>query len=530
MATARVSKVRLAVVLALVSASATLGLAATVGRPAAADVTATSGRAFGASAELLGLQLIPETPVVAGSGIGYGPDTETTVALGLPLPDCPVVPGAISLINILSVCAITATTFGLDDPDPHLRSANSEVTIAGVSVGTGPDGLLTLSAIEATCRADGEEIEGTTTIADATLGPNPIVLSDIAPNTDLDVPGVLSVVLNEQIPDPDPDTVGTNTITVNAVHITLLDSTEIILGHVECTATGPNVNNVGDVEIVKVAPADAQDVDFDFAITCTGFGNAPTTRTFTGTVTGNGSTFGRTLQAGTMCTVEEEPTAGFDDQPPQTVTVVRDTIQTVTFTNTRTVGPGPGLAGSVQVVKVAPADAQDLDFNFTITCPGATGSPFTRTVTGSDTTPPVSNLAAGTVCTVSEETTAGFVDQADRTLPAVIAGAIQRVTFVNTRVGSAAPPGPQGPRGPAGPAGPRGPGVLARTGANTASLVTLAGFALFLGSLLTLSGRSPGMLPALARNVAESVRLRRSPTLSSVRSSLLRAVKRRNGV
>ena len=529
MATARVSKVRLAVVLALVSASATLGLAATGLLPAAADVTATSGRAFGASASVAGIPLVPPTPVVQGGpAIGYPLDADTTLPIGVPLPAvCPVTTDNVPFGNVVEVCAITASTQGIANADPHLNAATSTVEIAGAAVGSGPapilgvpDPLLTVGAVTATCRADGDEAVGETTIADLFLGGDSIAtVGPIAPNTTLGIPGVLEVFLNEQIPAVDPDTVGINTITVNALRVVVLGTnTEIILGHVECTATGPNVNNLGDILITKVSPGDARNVPFSFTVTCTGFGNSPFTRTFNATVTGSGSTIVDDIQGGTVCTVAETPTAGFVDQLSQTVTVIRDTTQTVTFINTRTVVSVPGSTGSVQVVKVAPADAQGVVFTFIVTCPGAAGSPFVRTVTGSNATFPVSNLAVGTVCKVAETPTAGFVDQAERTFPAVIADTTQSVTFVNTRVGTAGPPVP-----------PPGPRILPRTGANILSLVTLAGFALFLGSLLTLGGRSPGMLPALARNFGEAVRLRRMPSLSSAGSSLLRAVKRRNG-
>jgi len=523
-----VSKVRLAVVLALVSASATLGLAATGLSPAAADVTATSGRAFGASASVAGIPLVPPTPLVQGGpAIGYPLNTQTALPIGVPLPAvCPVTTANVPFGNIVEVCAITASTQGIANANPHLNAATSTVEIAGAAVGSGPapllgvpDPLLTVGAVTATCRADGDVAVGQTTIADLSLGGDPVAtVGPIAPNTTLGIPGVLEVFLNEQIPAVDPNTVGINTITVNALRIVVLGTNaEIILGHVECTATGPDVNNIGDILINKVSPGDAQNVPFTFTVTCTGFGNAPFIRTFNATVTGSGSTTVNDIQGGTVCTVAETPTAGFVNQLSQTVTVVRDAIQTVNFINARVVPP-PGPTGSVQVVKVAPADAQSVVFTFIVTCPGAADSPFVRTVTGSNATFPVSNLAVGTVCTASETPTDGFVDQADRTFPAVIADATQSVTFVNTRVGTVPPPGP-----------PNRPPILPRTGANILSLVTLAGSALFLGSLLTLVARSPGMLSGMARNVAEAVRLRQIPSLSSARSSLLRALKRRNG-
>ena len=434
MARARASKARLAVVLALVSTFATIGLTFTGSSPAAADVTATEGEAFGVSARVLGLQLIRPTPLVRGAGNPDFPLEEaTTLPIGLPAdPVCPVEPGNVPLANIVEVCAITVTTEGVENADPHLSSVTSTATIAGAAVGGGPDGFLTASLIEASCTANGEEATGEVSILDLEIGGEPFgVAGPIAPNTVVTIEGLAQIFLNEQIPATDPDTIGTNTITVNAVRVVLfgVTNTEIILGHVECTATGPDVNNIGDIEIVKVAPADAGNVAFDFTVTCTGFGNAPTTRTFSGTVTGSGRTTVEGIQGGAVCTVVEEPTDGFVNQPPQTVTIVRDVAQTVTFTNTRT-----AATGAVQVVKVAPADAQGVTFTFTITCPGAVGSPFTRTVTGSGSTLAIGGIPAGTVCTAGETPIAGFDVQPAQTFQPVLTGATRTVTFINTRV------------------------------------------------------------------------------------------------
>ena len=443
MARARASKARLAVVLALVSAFATIGLSFTGVSPAAADVTATEGRAYGVSAfPVLGIPLIPPTPEVEGAGNpDFARETATTLPVGLPLPAvCPVdpgddnEPGNVPLGNIVEVCAITAATEGVEAADPHLSFVTSEVEIAGAAVGGGPEGFLTAGAIEVSCRADGDEATGEVSILGLTIGGEPFgVVGPIAPNTVVTLPNLAEIYLNEQIPDDDPDTIGTNTITVNAIRVVLfgVTNTEIIIGHVECTATGPDVNNVGDIEIVKDAPDDAQGVPFDFTVSCTGFGNAPTTRTFTRTVTGSGSApLIENVQAGTVCTVTEAAVPGFDDQPPVTFTVVRDTVNVVTFVNTRTANQ----TGAVQIVKVAPPDAQGVVFTFTITCPGATGSPFTRQVTGSGTAAAVTGIPVGTVCTAAETPVAGFEVQPNQTFAAVAAGTPRQVTFVNTRV------------------------------------------------------------------------------------------------
>jgi hypothetical protein len=241
--TTRRSRLRKIGAISLVSGCITMGVSLTTATQAGADVLQTNSAAFGISAELLGLQLIPATPVVQGASPPFTySDSDTTLEVGLPLPSCPVVPGAIPLTNILDVCAINVTASGFDNADPHLRQAFASATTAGLAVGTGPNGLLTISAIEIACLADGDTATAEMSIAGGTLGPNPLLGGPVAPNTNITVPGLLSVILNEQIPPTDPNTPGINAIQANAVHIVLLDSTEVILGHVECSATGPDVN------------------------------------------------------------------------------------------------------------------------------------------------------------------------------------------------------------------------------------------------------------------------------------------------
>ena len=55
------------------------------------------------------------------------------------------------------------------------------------------------------------------------------------------MPGTAAVILNAQVKTKGP---GTNGIVAEAARITLLDNTVIVLGHVECLATGPDVNAV----------------------------------------------------------------------------------------------------------------------------------------------------------------------------------------------------------------------------------------------------------------------------------------------
>jgi len=215
--------------------------------PAQADVTATSGSAFGAQARLLGIDLIPPTPagIVGGPAIGYPVVTGSTASIGLPSAFCPLFPAGqptnVPLLNILDVCGITVSTFGLANANPHLNSANSTATVAGVALGGGPNGTLTLNAINVSCKADGDDATAAVSVANATLGNGQLLSGPISPNTAVSVPGTLAVILNAQVKTK---ALGTNGIVAEAVRITLLDNTVIALGHVECLATGPDVNQV----------------------------------------------------------------------------------------------------------------------------------------------------------------------------------------------------------------------------------------------------------------------------------------------
>ncbi len=235
-------------------------LVATLGTGARADVTFTSGSAFGISAVLLGNPLIMPTPTASGSAppVNYPLDTDTTAAIGLPAPNCPLGFLNVPLGNIVEACVISASTAGVLGATPHLNSANSNVTVAGVAVGTGPTGLLTLNAVNVQCKADGDDATGSASLAASLLGAAPLLNGPIAPNTIITVPGVAEVALNEQYDyihtSPVGPTPGTNSIKVNAARITLLDSTEIIIGHVECTATGPDVNQAPTTTTTTTVP------------------------------------------------------------------------------------------------------------------------------------------------------------------------------------------------------------------------------------------------------------------------------------
>jgi hypothetical protein len=123
------------------------------------------------------------------------------------------------------------------------QTANSETATSTVaSLSTPLLGLLgiTTGLITTTCTATaGSNTVGTVSIVNGTIGTGNTVNGNIAPNTNVTITGVATVVLNEQT----PATPGPGDLVVNAIHITLLGGTQdIIVGHAECgpapSATG----------------------------------------------------------------------------------------------------------------------------------------------------------------------------------------------------------------------------------------------------------------------------------------------------
>jgi hypothetical protein len=184
------------------------------------------------------------------------------------------------------------------------------------------------------------------------------------------------------------------------------------------------INCPGSVRITKDAPADAQDVEFDFDVTCDDGTN--TTRT----IQGDGTAQVDFIKSGSICTVHEDTVNGFIARPDQQAgPVVTNGVHGVLFTNTR-VPPPPG---TLIVRKDAPDDAQDQEFRFTIDCPDVFNTPFRREITGDGDSAPVTVDPGNSECTVSEFTEDGFVSQNSQTV-LVPPNTTVIVTFTNERV------------------------------------------------------------------------------------------------
>ena len=213
-------------------------LVTTLSPTAQADVDSVSGSAYAASlnSSLLG-QVIAPTPLVSGSATeptnSYGPISQSS------LP--------VNVIGLLSIGVLNGFTRGdgvaAGDPTGHFAFAQSRASAADIVVGLGS---LTIDAVESGCTSNGDGSTGFTELIGAVLGGNPLIQSPL-PNTTVELPGILSIVLNEQTVTNAP---GSTSIRVRALHITvlpglggLLGVVDVVIAESNCAASGPDVNS-----------------------------------------------------------------------------------------------------------------------------------------------------------------------------------------------------------------------------------------------------------------------------------------------
>ncbi|MDQ3404870.1 MAG: ice-binding family protein [Actinomycetota bacterium] len=170
------------------------------------QVTVTSqvltGRAYGlgAKATLLGLPLVTVAPI-PDTGFIATPTSSTT--------STPCVASVSGMVSARALCASVTTV-----ASPSSSTARASVADAGVSLVNIP--TVTMRVVHSSSYTTCAGSTGTTTIDFLKVG-NTVVISvptQVAPNTSVNV-GVVSLILNEQIPFSVPD----DGLTVNAVHM-----------------------------------------------------------------------------------------------------------------------------------------------------------------------------------------------------------------------------------------------------------------------------------------------------------------------
>ncbi len=200
--------------------------------PAAADVDAVSARAFGllVRSELLDVA-IPEVPagingVAAEPVDSFGPLTGLADPAGIP--------------QVLRVGSVGATVEGARVVgEDHLGSASARASVDGLVLGSN---LVTVAAVTSSCTANGDGSTGAVVLENLVLGNRSVAAP--APNTRVEVPNVLTAVLNEQVVT---NRRGSTSIVVRAAHLLVLPGVlgeavaDVVVAESRCSATGPDV-------------------------------------------------------------------------------------------------------------------------------------------------------------------------------------------------------------------------------------------------------------------------------------------------
>ena len=199
--------------------------------PALAALDTVSGYAYGESVDVTLVSTVNVTsgplPEAGPIGPASGSDSNSALSVCAPLITC----------SVLSTGTLDVATTGTTG-DPG--SVSSTASVQNVSAF---GGLVTGSVVASECAVDNNgATSGSSTLTNVEVN-GIVVASNPGPNTSLilldagDV-AVGHVILNEQAYDA-----GTNTLTVNAIHITLdvadnsLGTGDIIISHVKCDAT-----------------------------------------------------------------------------------------------------------------------------------------------------------------------------------------------------------------------------------------------------------------------------------------------------
>jgi hypothetical protein len=300
------------------------GLFLTAGT-ASADVTSVRGTGFGISATAAGASLIPATPdptqnppllVANESSTDFGPHTSSVVTIG----------GILGVLNNGISVGPVSTQAGNIVGNHHNGFISTSSQVANISA---LSDAIDIPLITSSCISNGDGSSGTTNVSNAKIGTSQLLNGPVAPNTTINVLGLATVVLNEQIISNTPpvgSTPGTTSITVNAAHIRIpADGSiaDIILAQSQCSATGPDV--LVPQTTTTTAPA-----------TTTTTAPATTTTTVAGTTT-------TTAPATTTTTA---PATTTTTAAPTTTTLAPTTTVVVTVTVPPTTAP-PGVLGTV---------------------------------------------------------------------------------------------------------------------------------------------------------------------------------------
>ncbi|MGW0766111.1 choice-of-anchor P family protein [Streptomyces sp. NPDC002676] len=136
----------------------------------------------------------------------------------------------------LTSATLTAITAG----NPATGTSSASATVQTIDANFGPIGSLGLTGVRSSCSATPSGATGSGVIASGRAQVDslpPVALqANAAPNTVVNLVGLGTLTLNEQVTDAD------GVITVNAVHLKLLpqfNAADVIVGHVQCGGAAP---------------------------------------------------------------------------------------------------------------------------------------------------------------------------------------------------------------------------------------------------------------------------------------------------
>jgi hypothetical protein len=210
-----------------------MGLALAAATPAWADGT-VSGSAYAVSVNAN----------VAGINVTAGPTpTVTLPPTGGNLSQSVVSICAGTGCSVLSAGVLNAATQGSTTAAPSSTGSASAATVNVLN------GVLTADLISSKCTADSSGTTGSASLVNAKLS-GATIAANPGPNTTLTVAGLATVILNEQTVSSSG---GTNSITVNAVHVKLnlgVATGDIIIAQSHCDATPGAVVPTGTIGIL----------------------------------------------------------------------------------------------------------------------------------------------------------------------------------------------------------------------------------------------------------------------------------------
>ena len=196
---------------------------------ALADVDEARGGGFALSADVLDLVVVPPTP----------DETWTATEPDDGFDEVSDVVGPVNVLDVVgaNVLHVESLASGVSGEN-HDAQVTSEASVADLTVGG--TGGINADVVGSTCTSNGDGSTGSVEIVDLRLGDTPIAIPSTAPNTEITVPGIATIIVNEQFVSDVPG-VGSG-ITVNALRINLLNGgVEVIVAQSRCLVAGPNV-------------------------------------------------------------------------------------------------------------------------------------------------------------------------------------------------------------------------------------------------------------------------------------------------